>query len=111
MDGAFVSKPLNLLNNRQVVLGFAAMTVVALFAALWTTRAINPIRGDTYEYLYFDASRSVGYPAFLALIRLITGQVALAVPAQTLLLAGSLLTLAWSFHKICGRPSFSFSLL
>jgi len=90
------------------MLGLAAMTAVAPLAALWTARAVNPLRGDSYEYLYFDASRSVGYPAFLALIRLIIGQVALAVPAQTLLLAGSLLALAWSFHKFCGRPSFSF---
>ena len=107
--GVDVSKSLNRENNRHVLLGLAAMTAVALFAALWTTRAINPLRGDSYEYLYFDASRSVGYPAFLAFVRLITGQVALAVPAQMLLLAGSLLTLAWSFHKFCGRPSFSFA--
>ncbi len=109
MDGVHVSKPLNYPKNRRILLGLAAMTTVALFAALWTTRGINPLRGDSYEYLYFDASRSVGYPAFLAFVRLITGQVALAVPAQTLLLAGSLLTLAWSFHKFCGRPSFSFA--
>ena len=110
MDGADVSKPLNRPNNHHVLLGLAAMTAVALFAALWTTRAINPLRGDSYEYLYFDASRSVGYPAFLAFIRLVTGQVALAVPAQTLLLAGTLLILGWSIHKFCGRTSFSFAL-
>jgi len=109
VDGVNLSKPPSRLNNRHVLLGLAAITAVALFAALWTARAINPLRGDSYEYLYFDASRSVGYPAFLALVRLITGQVALAVPAQTILLAGSLLTLAWSFHKFCERPSFSFA--
>ena len=108
MDGVNLSKPLKRLNNSHVLLGLAAMTAVALFAALWSTRAINPLRGDSYEYLYFDASRSVGYPAFLAFIRLITGHVTFAVPAQTILLAGSLLTLAWSFHKFCGRPVFSF---
>ena len=109
MDRVDLSQPLNRSNNRHVLLGLAAMTAVALTAALWTARAINPLRGDSYEYLYFDASRSVGYPAFLAFVRLITGQVALAVPAQTLLLAGSLLTLAWSVHKSCGRPAFSFA--
>lgn len=91
------------------MLGLSAMTAVALLAALWTARGANPLRGDSYEYLYFDASRSVGYPAFLALVRLITGQVALAVPAQTLVLAGSLLALGRSFHKFCGRLSFSFA--
>ena len=109
MDGVDVSKPLNRPNDRYVLLGLAALTAVALLATLWTTRAMNPLRGDSYEYLYFDASRSVGYPAFLALVRLITGQVALAVPAQTMLLAGSLLILGWSIHKFGGRPSFSFA--
>ncbi len=108
-DREYLSKPLNRLSNHQILLGLAGMTAVAVLAALWTTRAINPLRGDSYEYLYFDASRPVGYPAFLALIRLISGQVSLAVPAQMLLLAGSLLTLAWSFHKYCGRPLFSFA--
>jgi hypothetical protein len=103
-----LSKPPKRLTDKQVLLGLAAMTAVALFVALWTARTVNPLRGDSYEYLYFDPSRSVGYPAFLALIRLITGQVALAVPAQTLLLAGSLLALGWSFYKFCGRASFSF---
>jgi len=106
-----VPKPTKYLTDRQVMLGLAAMTAIALMAALWTTRGTNPLRGDSYEYLYFDASRSVGYPAFLAIIRRLTGQVALAVPAQTFLLAGSLLILGLRFHKLCGRPSISFAFL
>jgi hypothetical protein len=85
----------------------AATTATAVLAALWITHGLNPLRGDSYEYLYFDPSRSVGYPAFLAFIRLITGQAARAVQVQTLVLAGSFLALGWSFHKFCGRPSLS----
>jgi hypothetical protein len=86
------------------------MTAFALVAALWSTRSINPVRGDTFEYLYFDPSRTVGYPAFLWAVRLITGDVALAVPAQMILLAGSLLMLGWSFHTLIRRPVFSYAL-
>ena len=110
-NGVLVPKPTKYLADRQVMLGLAAMTAIALLAALWATRGANPLRGDSYEYLYFDASRSVGYPAFLALIRVLTGQVALAVPVQTFLLAGSLLILGWRFHKLCGRAAWSFAFL
>ncbi len=102
------SKRLKRLSPREVLLVLAAMTVVALLLALWASRGINPLRGDSAEYLYFDPSRSVGYPAFLWLVRATTGQVALAVPAQMILLAGSLLLLGWSFYQWCGRPAFSF---
>ena len=109
MDGVNGSEPLKSRHDRRVLLGLAAMTVVALIAAFWITRATNPLRGDSYEYLYFDASRPVGYPAFLALVRLVTGDVVLAVPAQILLLAGSLLILSWSFHKFFERQWLSFA--
>jgi len=71
------------------------------------TSSINPLRGDSAEYLYFDPSRTVGYPAFLSLFRLATGHVALAVPAQILLLATSLLLLSWSFHRLVRRPAYT----
>jgi hypothetical protein len=103
------SKRLKRLSSREVLLVLAAMTAVALLLALWASRGINPLRGDSAEYLYFDPSRTVGYPAFLGLVRLTTGQVALAVPAQMILLAGSLLILGLSFHKFCGRPALSFA--
>lgn len=96
-------------SNRRVLLGLTMLTAVALAVALWTTRAINPIRGDTYEYLFFDPSRTVGYPAFLWIVRLITGHVALAVQAQMVLLAGALLFLGWSFHSFVRRPAFSYA--
>lgn len=85
------------------------MTAVTLLAALWATRTINPLRGDTFEYFYFDPSRTAGYPAFLAMVRQITGNVAFAVPAQMAVLALSLLLLGWSFHKLVGRPALSFA--
>lgn len=97
------------LSDQRVLTGLVAMTAVALLAALWATRTINPLRGDTFEYFYFDPSRTVGYPAFLAMVRVITGNVALAVPAQMALLALSLLLLGWSFHKLVGRPALSFT--
>ena len=97
------------LKNRRTLLGMAMMTAIALAAALWATRAINPIRGDTYEYLFFDPSRTVGYPAFLWTIQSITGHVSLAVQAQMVLLAGSLLFLGWSFHSFVRRPAFSYA--
>lgn len=104
MAGAYLSKRLS---NREVMAALAAMTLLALILALWSTWAINPLRGDSAEYLYFDPSRPVGYPAFLWIVRLVTGKVVLAVPAQMTLLAGSLLFLGWSFHKSVGRPAIS----
>ena len=91
-------------SDRAVLLALAAMTLLALVLALWATRAIDPLRGDSAEYLYFDQSRSVGYPAFLELVRLLTGHVALAVPIQLIALAGSLLLLGWRFHGYSLRP-------
>jgi len=107
IGGKFRDRP-DQLRNRQTLLGMTIMTAIALAMALWTTRAINPIRGDTYEYLFFDPSRTVGYPAFLWIVRLITGNVALAVQAQMFLLAASLLFLGWSFHAFVRRPAFSY---
>lgn len=92
------------LSDRAVLLIQSAMTLAVLAIALWASRSIPPLRGDSAEYLYFDASRSVGYPAFLEFIRLTTGHVALAVPAQMILLAASLLLLGWRFHQLFRRP-------
>jgi hypothetical protein len=99
--------PLRPLTDRQVFLFISAMSLGAALAAIWVTRSTNPLRGDSAEYLYFDPSRSVGYPAFLSLVRLVTGEVALAVPVQALLLAGSLLLLAWNFHWMVRRPAYT----
>ena len=107
--GAKSRRQLEQLTDREVLFGLALMTGIALFVALWTTRTINPLRGDTFEYVYFDPSRTVGYPAFLWLVRSITGQLALAVPAQMILLAGSLLLLGRSLHDLIRRPAFSFA--
>jgi hypothetical protein len=102
-------RQLDQLTDREVLLGLALMTGVALAIALWTTRAINPLRGDTFEYAYFDPSRTVGYPAFLWLIQSITGRIAWAVPAQMVLLAGSLLLLGRNLHDLVRRPAVSFA--
>lgn len=102
-----VVNPLQRLTDRQVFLLLFAMSLGAALAALWFTRSVNPLRGDSAEYLYFDPSRTVGYPAFLSLIRLVTGKIALAVPAQALLLAGSLLLLGWNFHRLVRRPAYT----
>jgi hypothetical protein len=107
VNGARESTKSRRLSDRQVVRIMAAMAAVVLLLALWATRTVNPLRGDSAEYLYFDPSRSVGYPAFLELVRLATGHVALAVPLQMVLLAGSFLLLGWSFHRLCGHPAFS----
>jgi hypothetical protein len=93
------------LTERQLFAILAVMTFGSAIAALWFTRSIDPLRGDSAEYLYFDPSRTVGYPAFLSFFRSLTGHVALAVPAQVLLLAGSLLLLSWSFHRLVRRPA------
>ena len=103
-----MAKALQRLTDRQVFLILFVMTAGVALAALWFTRSTNPLRGDSAEYLYFDPSRSVGYPAFLSLFRLVTGNAALAVPAQTLLLAASLLFLGWRFHRLVRRPAYTF---
>lgn len=95
------------LSESQVFILLSGLSVGGGLAVLWMTSSVNPLRGDSAEYLYFDPSRTVGYPAFLSLFRLATGHVALAVPAQILLLATSLLLLSWSFHRLVGRPAYS----
>lgn len=102
-----VANPLQRLTDRQVFLILATMTLGVALAALWITRSTNPLRGDSAEYLYFDPSRSVGYPAFLSFFGFVTGNVALAVPAQTLLLAASLLLLGWRFHRLFRKPVYA----
>lgn len=91
----------------QLLLAMAAMTAIALVAAFLSSRSINPLRGDSAEYLYFDPSRTVGYPAFLWLVQAVTGKVSLAVPAQLIFVAASLLYLGWSFQRAVGRPTVS----
>lgn len=83
------------------------IAVVFLVGALWATHSTNPLRGDSAEYLYFDRSRSVGYPAFLELVRISTGHVAYAVQIQMVLLAASLLFLSLIFYQFVGRSGWS----
>jgi len=96
-------------SDRAVLWAQAAICVAAFAGALWVAgvAGITALRPDTASYLYFDPSRSVGYPAFLWLVRSITGQAYLAVPLQMLLLAGSLLVLGWNFHKLARQPALS----
>jgi hypothetical protein len=102
-----VANRLRRLTDRQVFLVLSILTLGVAIAALWIERFVNPLRGDSAEYLYFDPSRTVGYPAFLGFMRLIAGNVALAVPAQTLFLAVSLLLLGWNFHQLVRRPAYT----
>jgi hypothetical protein len=97
------------IKDRLVVLALAGVTAAATLAALWTTKSVDPIRSDTASYLYFEPTRTIGYPAFLELVRLATGRVALAAPLQTLLLGGSLFLLGWAFHNFIRRPAWSFA--
>ena len=87
----------------------AALSIAAFLIAMAVATAakIEPLRPDTASYLYFDPSRSIGYPIFLWLIRTITGQVALAVPMQMALLTAALFVLGLSFYRLTGRPCLS----
>ena len=104
---ARVANPPQRLTDRRVFFLLSTLTLCSAVAAQWLTSSIDPLRGDSAEYLYFDPSRTVGYPAFLALVRLLTGHVGVAVAAQTWLLAGSLLLLGWTFHQLVRRPVYS----
>jgi hypothetical protein len=95
------------ISDRAVVLALAGMTAIAAIAALCVTRSVDPIRSDTASYLYFEPTRTIGYPAFLELVRLLTGRVALAAPLQTLLLGGSLFLLGWAFHNFIRQPAWA----
>lgn len=77
-----------------------AICTIALIASLYFTRAIDPLNSDTPSYLYFDPSRTIGYPAFLWIMKVLTGSARSAVEAQMALLAGSLFLLGWSFQKL-----------
>jgi len=95
------------LNDRKVLLAQAMMTALGLALALWRAAGSNLLRSDSPSYPYLDPSRTIGYPAFLSFVRLVTGHVAWAVPVQMTLLAAALLTLGWSFHRFSRRPLLS----
>ena len=107
MSSAPETAGFNRLDDRKVLLALAVVTALGLALALWSTAGSNALRSDSPSYLYFDPSRTIGYPAFLWLIRLVTGHVAWAVPVQMTLLAGALLALGWSFYRFSGRPVLS----
>jgi hypothetical protein len=94
-------------SDRKVLLVLAAISALGLIIAAWSTRGIAPLRPDTGSYFSLDPARSVGYPAFLELVRFATGHVRLAVQLQEALLAGSLFALGWSFHHFARRPVWS----
>lgn len=93
--------------DRKTLFALAAISAIAFTIAAWSTHGIGPLRSDTGSYFSLDPSRSVGYPAFLEFVRLLTGRVGLAVPVQQALLAGSLFALASSFHNFARRPAWS----
>ena len=93
--------------DRRVLSAIGLITVIAMIAALWGTRGMDPLRSDSASYIAFDPSRSVGYPAFIALVRLLTGNSGLVVPAQIVLLAASLMTLGRSFYDYTRRALLS----
>jgi len=90
--------------DRRILSAIGLITVIAMIAALWGTRGMDPLRSDSASYIVFDPSRSVGYPAFVGLIRLLTGGAAWVVPAQIILLGVSLLALGRSFYDYTRRP-------
>lgn len=96
--------PTKRFDSSWITLLLAAITVVALGIAWWSERGLDPLRGDSAEYLFFDPSRSVGYPAFLALIKSLTGDVGLAVVVQTAILAAALLALGLAMRDLIQRP-------
>ena len=104
MSGMLEPRDLNRSSDRKMLLALTALTMIGLTAALWIARGIDPLRSDSPSYLYFDPSRTVGYPAFLWLVRSVTGHVGLAVPVQMVVLAGALLALGWSFYRFSRRP-------
>lgn len=94
-----IAKPWRRRGDLPIYVGFSILVLGFAIATFWITRSVNPLRGDSAEYLYFDPSRTVGYPAFLEFIRIATHDVALAVPAQMAVLAASLLALGISFCR------------
>ena len=106
-----VTNPPTVAGDRNVFRIMAVLALLASIAAIALTARVNSLRGDSAEYLYFDPSRTVGYPLFLSVVRLMTGKVALAVPIQILILGASLLFLAWSFYRLVRRPYASFAFL
>jgi len=84
----------------------AGFCLAAYLGAAWITADVSPLRPDTPSYLYFDPSRSIGYPLFLWISRQLGGAV-LAVPLQMLVLTISLFFLGLAFFKYTGRPVLS----
>ena len=84
----------------------AGLCLAAYLGAAWITADVSPLRPDTPSYLYFDPSRSIGYPSFLWISRQLGGAV-LAVPLQMLVLTISLFFLGLAFFKYTGRPVLS----
>jgi hypothetical protein len=93
-------------NSRLAEPVMAALCVAAYLGAAWITADVSPLRPDTPSYLYFDPSRSIGYPFFLWISRQLGGAV-LAVPLQMLVLTISLFFLGLAFFRYTGRPVLS----
>ena len=89
----------------RVVWVMAALSSAAFVIAfsVATYMKIEALRPDTASYLYFDPSRSIGYPIFLWIVRTVTGHAALAVPIQMALLVVALFTLSLSFYRLTGK--------
>jgi len=88
----------------RVLSAIGLITVIAMITTLLGTRGMDPLRSDSASYIVFDPSRTVGYPAFIGLVRLLAGNPGLVVPAQIILLAASLMTLGRSFYEYTRRP-------
>ena len=103
-----VSRTVQQIGGKAVwIMATLSIAAFLIAMAVATAAKIEPLRPDTASYLYFDPSRSIGYPIFLWLIRTITGQVALAVPMQMALLTAALFVLGLSFYRLTGRPCLS----
>lgn len=107
MNAALAPDAATRVSDRKMLFVLSTISLLGLGIAAWSTRGIGALRSDTGSYFSLDPARSVGYPAFLELVRLVTGNVGWAVQLQMVLLAGSLFALGWSFHTFARRPAWS----
>jgi hypothetical protein len=84
-------------------LRYAALVIIAIASAAVYSRFIpgteDMTTPDSAGYVFFGIDRSIGYPLFITVVKLLTGTIAHVPVAQIALLAAAFLFLAWQFLK------------
>jgi hypothetical protein len=96
-----MSKAQAKLRDPTVLVYFAIAFAAFVFFGLRSDGA-SLLTGDAASYLYFDPVRPIGYPAFLALVRMLTGGLRWLAAIQLAAALAGILALALALRRFVG---------